>query len=656
MLSGIRLQGWMGVRDVDLAIGKPFVLFMGENGAGKTNVAKAIGWAITGRYRCDQIGASIAKKDLPDVVIQDDAKACRVGLMLGPALYVERALTRGGAETLKVVTFDEDGQKQTLEGTTAELQAELYRLLQLDPVRAEAALDSWAFLAMKNEDRIALLFRALGSASAAEVQKRIEARGLRGPDVHRLSELAASKGFRAAEKAAVELRREKHRALSDLPEPQQAPQVVVVNGQERDLETVNLEALETLLADNRHERDQVLRNAGSDLGAARARVEALETQRAMIQTRTISEPTDDAAKDTLRMARTQAIERAKAAGAAEQEASDRIDALTRDIARTNALVNVAEIDHPGRCPVVPGGFLCPATKSGLQVHARKLRKQTEAAAAELQRAEEERASVLATREAKHREREAAEAEERKLAGEYRAVEEEQLAAARAQGQLEQVERDLEAARVVLAKAEQAGEEKPTEFLDRRIVSIETVMRAKRAWEDAKADTSAQRRETLVREHEDADALAQALAASGVESELLQEALIPIRSRLDTTGKMLGEVTIDDDLTVRTVVNGHPRLYEQLSRSQRLRLGIAMQDAIAQASGLPLLLVDELDVFVGPDRAAVLRVLRGLVGDPYGSVIGFAAATEPARPALPEMAVYHVRSGGEIRAVEGREAA
>ena len=647
MLRGIRVEGWMGLEDVDLAISKPMVLFMGLNGTGKTAVQKAIVWALTGRFRADQVGAVIPKKDLPGIVIRDEARSCRVGLMLGAALYVERALTAGGAETLKVVEFEEGGSKQALAGTVAELQAELYRRLQLDPGRAEAALDSWAFLALKDEDRLALLFRALGSASAEEIERRLGARGLVDPEAVRLARIAADKGFRVAEKAAVELRRARHRDLQDLPQPKEAPRTITVNGQERDLSTVNLAKLEDLLGDNRIERDRVLRSAGADLGAARARVETLEGQRAALVAREAPPEVD---RDALRLRRTQAIERAKAAQAEAERLTERLSGLDAEIGAARAIAQGSAVEHPGTCPVVPGDFLCPASKSGLEVHARKLRKQAAAASESLAKLEAERAEVVSQREAAQRRADEAGAEDRRLAEEYRAVEEDELAAARVQGELEQIDRDLVAAREALAKAEASGEEQPTAFLDARIASIETVIHAKKAWDAAQADTTAQRREILVREHQQADALAQALAPEGIESELLRDALVPIRERLQKTGKMLGEITIGDDLSVLAVVDGRERRYEQLSRSQRLRLGIALQDAIASSSGLPLLLVDELDVFAGPDRAAVLGVLRALVSDPYGSVIGFATATEPAKAALPELAVYHVRPGGRIESV------
>lgn len=646
MLSGLRVHGWMGLADVDLVIGKPFVLFMGLNGVGKSGVAKAITWAITGRYRCDQVGAVLAKKDLPAVVIRDGEKAARVGLMLGPALYLERALTAGGAETLRLVDFQGE-EKVHVPGTAAEVQAELYRRLGLDPGRAEAALDSWAFLALPPEQRVAMLFRALGSASAAEVEKRLGERGLRGPEVVRLAGIAADKGFRAAEKAAVELRREAGRELNDLPAAKDAPQVITVNGKERDLETVNVAQLEELLGDYRLKRDELLRSAGADLGAARARVETLEGQVAALKPRAGAEGGPDL--EALRLKRTQAAERAKGAGSEEREAAERVAALEREIANLRALVEVAEIAKPETCPAIPGGFECPATAAKLKAHAEKLRARADEAADRKRRAANELDAVALTRDAAKRVREEAEAEERRLAEEYRAADEERLLAVRAQGQLEQVQRDLEAARAALAKAEAAGEQQPTDFMDSRIASIEQVLRARKAWEEAKADTTPQRREALSREREQADQLAQALAPDGVEAELLREALVPLRERLAETGRMLGDVTIGDDLEVRATVNGRPRLYEQLSRSQRLRLGIALQDAIASASGLPLLLVDELDVFQGADRGAVLEVLRGLVDRPYGSVIAFATATKPAKAALPELAVFWIAPGGAVEA-------
>lgn len=644
MLRGIRLIGWMGLADVDLAIGKPFLLVMGPNGSGKTAVREAITWALTGRCR-----GVAAKKNLPAIVIRDGEERCTVGLMLGAGLYVERSLTRGGQESLRLVAFEGGGEKRQLDGTLGELQAELYARLGLDAGRAEAALDSWAFLGLDEESRTALLFRAfLGTATAEEIEKRLGEHAGQGPDVRRLAGIAAARGFRAAEKAAVDLRQQRHRELHALPEPKQAPRKIMVGKEERDLESVALDAFEGLLATNRTDRDRMLRESGAGLGAARARVEALEAREAALA---IDAELPLVDPEPLRMRITQAHERAQAARMAAGVERERLAELDLEISTARAIADAAtgEIAHPGTCPVVPGGFGCPATKSGLQVHARSLRKRAQDAAERIGAAERDREVCLSAIARADGERAEAEAEERLREGEHRAAEDAVRVRDRLDRDLAKVRADLAAAREDLAAAEAAGNgEQQVAFIDARIQSIEAVVAAKKAWEAYKADATKDRREELTHQHRAADALVKALEPDGVEADLLRDALVPIRERLAQTGRMLGEVTIGDDLGVRATVNGRPRLYEQLSRSQRLRLGIALQDAIASASGLPLLLVDELDVFQGPDRGAVLNVLRELVDAPYGSVIGFATATTPPT-APPGVAVYWLGEGGTLEA-------
>lgn len=637
MLRGLRLSGWMSLADVDLAISKPLVMFMGPNGAGKSGLRDAVTWAIAGRCR-----GVLHKKSLPDVVIRDGADRCLVGIML-PGLYVERSLTRGGQEALRLVVF-EGAEKRELSGSLGELQAELYAQLGLDAGRAEAALDSWAFLSLDDEARTSLLFRALlGSASAEVIEGLLVDRVGAGPDVRRLAEIAASKGFRDAEKAAVALRQQKHRELHGLPEVQVAPRRILVGREERDLEGVALETFEKLLRDYRVERDRILRESGADVGAARQRVEALESaEQALAET-----AYDGSVRDlgAIRVDRTKAHEAVRVASENESEAGTRIAELDAEIARAQALVEVAEIEKPTICPAIPGEFSCPATSAKLEAHAKKLRERAATAAQALAETERLMQGAREALGAAIQQREAAEAAVKRLADEYRSAEAEIARRERDERELARIRTELKAARAALAEAEAtASAGSGTAFIDGRIGSVEKVVTAKKAWEAYKADTTKDRREQLTQEHRAADALVKTLEPGGVEADLVREALVPVRERLATTGKMLGEVTIDDDLVVRAVVDGKRRRYEQLSRSQQLRLGIAMQDAIASASGLPVLLVDELDVFKGGARGAVLGVLRCLVGNPYGSVIGFATETAPPKGGPPELGLYWLADG------------
>lgn len=145
------------------------------------------------------------------------------------------------------------------------------------------------------------------------------------------------------------------------------------------------------------------------------------------------------------------------------------------------------------------------------------------------------------------------------------------------------------------------------------------------------------------------AIADALEPGGIPGELLAEALRPINDRLrhgaELTGWMQPVIGADMALTA----DGRP--YALLSESEQWRVDALLTEAIAQLSGLRLLVLDRLDVLDLPGRSQALRWLHELAeaGELDTAIL---LATLKALPAdLPATFRCHWLDGGRIDALK-----
>lgn len=106
------------------------------------------------------------------------------------------------------------------------------------------------------------------------------------------------------------------------------------------------------------------------------------------------------------------------------------------------------------------------------------------------------------------------------------------------------------------------------------------------------------------------AIARALDADGIPSELLAQALKPINTHLRESASATGwmQVAIGADMSIRA--NG--RLYPLLSESEKWRCDAMMAEAIARLADIRLLMLDRVDVLDLPGRAELLMWLDGQV--------------------------------------------
>ena len=647
-LVTLTVNAWGPFANASLVLDRPLTLVVGANGVGKSYLRDAVTFALIGRCRGVR-----TKRDLGAVVVRDGSATARVELAL-PTLLIERTVSAATGNQTLTVTERASGEVWT--GTPSEMQERLLDRMRLDEARAAAALDSWRFLALSPDERRAMLFAAVGGGTtdAKAVEKALITRGLAGGDEPaRLSELAARDGFRAAEASAVEMRRAAKRRLDAVPtvDLDAARWFRLPDGSDPvDLASTSAEAMEKRLADLRTERD-------SALVATAVVVERSKSVASGLRDR-MNEALAVCAADRPDVASAEADMRT--ADAAFAEASQRHAECETEANRLRARVAelkcIDEAEPPAACQAIPGGFPCPAKRSAVKRHVESLCTAGDERLGDLTMmlgmSEEELGALsLCMRDS---------ATSAKSAGSAVAAAKKALAAWDvAKINAERMAAELAHAESVVADYERAGTERPKSAptvaaLDARISCGTRLVRARRDY-DAAVEVSARaavQRVEIDREIETADTLAKAFAPSGIESDLLREALAAITDRLPAVGCSVGRVAIGADLSLTVEIDGATRSEAQLSRSQSYRLGVAMQDAIAAASGLPLLVVDETDLCVQESRSALLGALLGVAAANYAAVLAIGATdrTEPTRPQVDAVAMYHVRERGIVEAV------
>ncbi|MCK9601662.1 MAG: hypothetical protein M0R06_21650, partial [Sphaerochaeta sp.] len=91
-----------------------------------------------------------------------------------------------------------------------------------------------------------------------------------------------------------------------------------------------------------------------------------------------------------------------------------------------------------------------------------------------------------------------------------------------------------------------------------------------------------------------------------------------------------------------VVNGNIEL-RQLSTSERMRVGIACAEALAHASGLRLLVIDDVEILDVGNRGLLTAWLMDRMAD-HDTIIVLSTAEEAQNPGVPGVATYWVDSG------------
>lgn len=138
-------------------------------------------------------------------------------------------------------------------------------------------------------------------------------------------------------------------------------------------------------------------------------------------------------------------------------------------------------------------------------------------------------------------------------------------------------------------------------------SLQEQQQAKAAAERAEADTK--KAAGFHKDVSEWEEIADWLAPSGIQSELLTEAMKPFSDRFEQTAKATGWglVSIDMEMTVR--IDGRP--YSLCSESARWRADAVVVEAMAYVSGVKTFMLDAMEVLIGANRLAFLKWMHQL---------------------------------------------
>jgi DNA repair exonuclease SbcCD ATPase subunit len=146
-------------------------------------------------------------------------------------------------------------------------------------------------------------------------------------------------------------------------------------------------------------------------------------------------------------------------------------------------------------------------------------------------------------------------------------------------------------------------------------------------------------------------LVEVLSPKGLPGKILSETIGPIEAKANarlselTGARYQLELILDPDFTIFVTHDGVRIDLKRLSSSERQRIGIVLQDAIVQLSGLRFLIIDNADI-LDPDNRALLMECLLAMADDYDqiivlSTIGPAGVTNPH---IQGVGVYELEDG------------
>ncbi len=141
-----------------------------------------------------------------------------------------------------------------------------------------------------------------------------------------------------------------------------------------------------------------------------------------------------------------------------------------------------------------------------------------------------------------------------------------------------------------------------------------------------------------------DKVVKSLAPDGtVAAAVMEQAAAGLdRERLEWAGKVLGiNITLGNDGAITVGA----RSKNLASHGQNLLAGLALQDALCMAAGVPIMLVDEMECLVGDNLAAGLKFLNGIATD-YEAIL--ACHSGPKLSGLGENVLQFACGSGALR--------
>ena len=542
-------------------------------------------------------------------------------------------------------------------------QAAIHNALRAAEDRLRVALNAGAFMNMSQAEQRAFLFNAYGLTWTAE-QVAIELggwlakKGVAEEEAARLAKKTRSyypagiacgpEIFDAMEKRAKEerkeLKRDKQRTEAALAEMGEA-----APGQEP--EPGYIDQIRVRLSELKERRDELLR-AGGACRDLRRKHETLLGKLKDVEGKI------DIARDQVRSL-TGEIERCGEpvdyCACVEDELVDRLDELTKSEALSKSrleAITKAGAALSGRdrmCPLAPSHLQCCLTTEQLDAVLRALRQEHKEVSHELKSLSQELARVREELAAETRRREESRSQANRalllrgrlntqqalldsLIANKCALEKERENLPQADAD-DDIENELQKKSSLIA----AGEKELQHF-----AGTEALARKKAGlYEDIGI---------LTAEVADLETLVKALGPDGLRRDMLADILEGFAGRVnDRLGRLTEgayQVSLGEDMTILCRANGGPVLpLRLLSRSEQLRVGIAISDALSAAAGLKFLAIDGADILEQDNRDLLSGMLLELA-DEYDQALVFTTIgdVQPENPGLPGVKMFWVEEG------------
>lgn len=637
--------------------------FVGHNNAGKTTLLAALEWALTGHCLwTDRAGRGSAE------LICRGQKQAAVSLEVEGVGSILRSMPPNSLRVGKL--------------TGQEAQASILNSLRTDEERLQIALNASAFLAMPPSEQRAFLFGAFGLACNAETVTEKLAAWLKtaGHSEEKATALAGqAKGYYPAnltggpevlevmEKRAKDLRKELKR------DKQRAEAALAELSEGALLETPvdeQVEELKSQLAQLRQHREELLSAAGDRNLPARR--QALSNKISILDQK-LQTVQDKAAGLMAGLQGLPVQENALDEGSYSQREKDirgAIESLNNQVASlkgeaanlqnrmetvTSAAKALASEDR--RCPLAPEHIQCGMSKTQVEEILQRLNQEYRAAQESSKDLQGQVAGLLAEINqageelAQLKENQAVEREQTKqrllLQGELNT---QQILVKQLTSEREALAQELaslpepEAAPEGLELELQALVEEMQE-VEGKLVQAGERLALTRRQEELKGEVT-----TLTAEVANMEILVKALGPDGLRQELLAGILGDFLGRVnDRLGRLTGgayQLGLGKDMTLLCRANGGPLLpLKLLSKSEQLRVGIAIQEALSHAVGLSFLAIDEADMLDQENRDLLTGMLLD-IAEEYDQVLVFTTVgdVKPENPGLAGVKLFWVEEG------------
>ncbi len=655
-LQRLIVKDFLGLTEADIDLSRPMNLLIGRNGAGKSSVRDAILYALTGRCRSTDAAGRGA-----DSLVRRGAIACSVRLEYDAALpsgdlqgmVIERG--RNGAGPTGVKGLCPDLAERGLSADLVEALLDMPHLLRLSARERSEVLSAVISPVVSLEDvqrRAEAMRLSDGAIGSLLVGLRKVARGPYGP-----AELAQA--YRLCYEARTKRKRELAEAeakLKALP--------AVANGGTLWAETTR-KSVELLTAEEASLREKLgaLRQQHTEWSGARERMRALEQRAAELADRA------DQAQQALPMGPSIDELTAQVAGRREvYRAAEIVEDRAREKrvsaeSRSSAAEELVRQARTGdtSCPAGVTEDPCPVLAQRVEERkaqvpeleaaarkaagaAKKARAAEIVAAAETEKArvslEHCEAELASVRETAARNAGSAEASVDAIQAELDRIEEQYPADASPTDEILRAELALQTATARLGTAQAELRE------------IEAAARSADERKQLEAEVASLRGVVSVLEE-----LVPALEPRGLPARILAEQISPFEQRINeqlatiTGGEYRVAIRAERGVDL-DVFRGGSNLAlppENLSTSERLRLGVALAQAVSILSGLRILVIDEAEMLDRGNRGLLMRGMEAIAGEIETTVI-LATAVQPTAATNDQLGVFWIEDGTVVPVV------